>query len=186
LIIIATPTRDSVQATFAYDLAQLIKHSPEAEFMVALGTWIQNNRTNLVRESLKMGASHILFIDSDMRFPKDTLERLLKHDKDIIGANCRQRTKDEWTATIDQKFISSTDRTGLQIVNTLGFGVTLIKKIVFKDIPEPWFQMPYDTKEKKFVGEDSYFSVVAGEQSFDIWIDHDLSQEVRHTGSVEF
>jgi len=185
VIVVATPTRGEVLATFTSDLIQLLKYSPEAQWATCVGSYIPNNRIALVNQAI--GASHILFIDSDMRFPPDTLERLLKHKKDIVGANCRQRTQDQWTATKNGKFVSSSK--GLEEVDTLGFGVTLIDMNVFtgklRKLPEPWFAMPYHTQDKKLVGEDVYFCTVAKENGFKIWVDHDLSQEVKHTGSVE-
>lgn len=190
MIAIATPARDTVQATFTSDLVGLIKQSPDTEFILCQGSYIPNNRIALVKQALDMEASHILFIDSDMRFPKDALEHLLKADKDIIGANYRQRTQDQWTARKGDQFVSSNKMVGLEEVDTLGFGVTLIKANVFngtlRKVPEPWFAMPYHTRDKKLVGEDVYFCTVAKEQGFKIWVDHDLSQEVKHTGVVEF
>lgn len=182
MIIIGTATRGEVLATFTYDLIQLLKHSPEAVWGFSSGSYISNNRIAIVRQALETNAGHILFLDSDMRFPADTLQRLLLHDKDIIGANYKQRTQEEWTARKDGKFIGK--GFGLGEVDTLGLGVTLIKRAVFEKF-EPWFAMPYDPQEKKQVGEDVYFCTMAKQNGFKIWVDHDLSHEVKHTGTVE-
>lgn len=179
MIVVATPTHGEVQATFAMDLIALLKHS-QAEWVVCQGSYIPNNRIALVRQALEMNASHILFIDSDMRFPPDSIDRLLKANKDIIGANCKQRTQAEWTARKDGKFVQPGK--GLEEVDTLGFGVILISINVF-NMPEPWFAMPYHTQEKKLIGEDVYFCTVAKEQGYKTWVDHDLI--VKHTGTVE-
>lgn len=184
IVTICTPSRESVLATFTYDLTRLLKTSPEAEFIIALGTYLQNLRTSLVNQSIKMGASHVLFIDSDMRFPHDTLKRLLAHDLDIVGANCKQRTQDAWTARRGDKFVSSTEKSGLEEVDSLGFGVTLIKTDVFVKMKEPWFAMPFDGE--KYIGEDIYFSHHVKESEYKIFIDHDLSQEIKHTGLKEY
>jgi len=185
LIVVATPARDTVQATFAYDLAQLIKYSPDVVFTIALGSIIPNNRTQLVTQSLNAGADYILFIDSDMRFPQNTVSQLITQDKQIIGANCKQRTKNEWTARKAGKFISSDDKFGVEQVDTLGFGVTLIKAEVFEKIAHPWFEMTYDPIVGKLIGEDVDFCTKARIAGFDIFVDHALSHEVKHTGSIE-
>jgi len=184
MITICTPTRDSVAAGFAYDLIGLTRYSPETIFTVSQGTYLSNLRTILVKTSLANHASHILFIDSDMRFPPETLSMLLKHDLDIVGANCVQRTQKQFTARRDGQFVSSIDKKGIERVDTLGFGVTLIKAEVFRKMQEPWFHTPFDGE--KHVGEDVYFSTMAGEAGFEIYIDHDLSQKIRHCGIVEF
>jgi hypothetical protein len=51
------------------------------------GTLIFTQRENLAEEALKWGAEYLMWVDSDMRFPKDTLEEMLKHNVDIVGVN---------------------------------------------------------------------------------------------------
>jgi hypothetical protein len=182
MIVIATPTRDSMNAYYTIDLVALIQESSDIEYVVSLGTYLPNLRTSLVDYAVKKEASHILFIDSDMRFPKDSLKRLLSHDLDIVGANCKQRTQNEFTARKEDKFISSKDKTGLEEVDTLGFGVTLIRTSIF-DLSEPWFGMPFDGK--KYIGEDVFFCHKAKEKGYQVWVDHDLSKEVKHIGAIE-
>ena len=116
MIVIATPTRDQVYAGFSYDLVNLIKQSPDAVYTVSQGTILPNLRELLVKTSKDAGATHILFIDSDMRFPAYTLQLLLAHDLDIVGANCIQRTQQEFTARKNGKFVSSKDRKIFRVV----------------------------------------------------------------------
>jgi len=40
---------------------------------------------------MREGCSHILFIDSDMTFPQDMIQRLIDRDVDIVAANCARR-----------------------------------------------------------------------------------------------
>jgi hypothetical protein len=47
-----------------------------------------------------------------------------------------------------------------------------------------WFQ--YSVKNHTTLGEDIYFCINAGRYGFDIFIDHDLSKQVRHVGIFEF
>lgn len=178
MVIICTPTRDLIHAGTAFDLVNLIKSRPDTFFAISQGTYLAKQRTELVEQSINAGASHILFIDSDMRFPEDTLERLLEHDLDIVGVNYRHRQSDKWVTGIssDMKF-------GLQEVKRLGFGVTLIKTSVFEKLPIPYFNTEYDGDE--FIGEDVNFCINAIDAGFKIFVDHDLSQEVKHLGVKE-
>lgn len=186
MVTICTPTRESLLAGFVYDLVLLIKKNPDSIFATATGTYLSNLRTKLARTALQNGASHILFIDSDMRFPDSTIDRLVKADKDIIGANCVSRTQGTTTARIDEQFVQSKGKTGLEQVDFLGMGVTLIKAEVFKKLDEPWFAMPWNMAEKEHVGEDIYFCKMARDAGFEVWVDHDLSKEVKHTGQKEW
>jgi hypothetical protein len=184
MIAICTPSRDVVQATFAYDLVRLIQRTDNVVFTIALGSLLPNLRTFLVRESIKNGVSHILFIDSDMRFPEDAAIQLLEHKLDIVGANCQQRIADQTTAFKDGKFISSRGKSEIEEVDSIGFGVTLIKIEVFNKVSAPWFATPYDGE--KFATDDVFFCKKAKEFGFKIFTDHKLSHKVGHTGSKEF
>ena len=72
---------------------------------------------------------------------------------------------------------------GLEQVDSVGCGVMLVRLSVFDALPQPWFSTPYNGREH--IGEDLYFCQQARAVGFDVWIDHDLSQRVRHTGTVE-
>lgn len=188
MIIVATPTREYVQASTAMDLLSLLRFSRQADWRVSLGSIISNNRTRLVQQATKEMATHILFVDSDVRFPVTALERLLAHKKDIVGANFKQRTRGQWTARKRDKFVKSTGKQGIQRVDTLGMALTLIDMKVFtgkSKVPANAFAMPFDKSTGIFVGEDIYFCTVAGDNGFEVWVDHDLGNEVKHIGSVE-
>lgn len=184
MIVICTPTRDNVTGGFAFDLVNLVRHYPDTVFAVSQGSILSNLRQGLAEASIKNGASHILFIDSDMRFPANTIGRLWEKNVDIIGANCSQRTQNQFTARKGGEFISSENKTGIEEVDTIGFGVTLIRTNVFQNLPKPWFSMPWDGE--KHIGEDVFFCDLARFHGAKIYVDHDLSKEIKHTGTMEF
>jgi hypothetical protein len=184
MVVIATPTRDSVTAGFAGDLIKLMRRHPDARWMAPLGIYIADLRNKAVKAAQAAGASHLLFLDSDMRFPEDTLDRLLAHNLDIVAANYVQRTMSEWcVARAGGVPVQSEGRTGLQWVDSTGTGVMLIKMSVFNAVSKPWFDTPFNGQT--FTGEDVYFCQRARSLRFPVHIDHDLSQDVRHQGSVE-
>lgn len=177
MIIICTPAKDTVHAGFTFDLVQLIQKTPDTYFAVSLGSLLPNQRTELVRKVFDAHASHILFIDNDMRFPPDTAQRLLSHKKDIVGINCPQTRANKLA-------LKTSKKKGLEKVKVIGFGVTLIRTEVFLKVQEPWFATPYDGM--RFVGEDLFFSRKAREAGYTIYVDHDLSKEIRHCGTYEY
>lgn len=188
MVIVATPTRGQLEASTASDIFGLLKHSPDSDWAIGFGTIVSNNRTLLVHTAAKAQASHILFVDSDMRFPPDSLERLLGANKDIVGANYRQRTRDEYSAHKGDEFISSKGKTGLEEVDSIGLGLALINMKLFTgftSLPPSAFAMPFDASVGTFVGEDVYFCTIAREAGYKVWVDHDLSQQVKHIGSIE-
>lgn len=184
MIILATPTRDTVTAGFAADLVKLTRRHLDVRWLAALGIYIANLRNQCAAMALQTGASHLLFLDSDMRFPEDTLDRLLAADRPIVAANSVQRTEPHWwNSRLDGQPVSSVGKTGLQRVDSTGCGVMLIETHVFPALDRPWFSTPYDGQTH--VGEDVYFCKHAHAAGVGIWIDHDLSQSVTHQGTVD-
>lgn len=185
MIFICTLSRDSVNIRTTYDLVNMVKTTPNCIFSVACGTYINNLREGVAKGVSEMKeATHLLFIDSDMTFPVDTIKRLVAHDKDIIGANYHQRVDpSKWTAKVEGLSFSSDDKNGIEEVDTMGMGVCLIKTDVFRKLPQPYFNMAWNGKF--YDGEDESFCNKAKLAGLGVWIDHDLSKEVKHVGEFE-
>ena len=77
---IAVPCMDSVPSQFAQCLATL-KKVGEVVIAFQIGSLIYTSRDNLSKQAIKMGADYILWLDSDMVFEPDILEKML----DTIG-----------------------------------------------------------------------------------------------------
>lgn len=195
-VAICVPCRDQVTTGFSFDLAQLVGYHSAAGMNIGLyhspGTLIADQRCTLARKALDEGATDILWIDSDMRFPKDALQRLLSHGKNIVAANYVQRgipvvpvslrlEDKQWKHVPTLKA-----STGLEEVTAAGMGLMLTSTQVFKDLPEPWFHIGYSSKNHKFIGEDVSFCLAAAANGHSTYIDHDISKNVRHIGSFEY
>lgn len=193
---ICVPSGDEWKADFAFDLAGMLLHtttrSPDP---LELG--MHNHRLSvlptarnwLVRDALTAGASHILFLDCDMRFPPETLLRLLSHDRDIVAANCVQRAfPTRATAWANGAHVfTEADSTGLEEVESIGTAIMMIKATVFEKMTPPaFFFEPKPDDAFSFLGEDQYFCRKARECGFQVWIDHDLSKYVSHVGTLAY
>ena len=191
---VCVPCRDVVDSGFAFDLARCVAaHTAATRDRVLLfqnqGTLIVNQRQELAQASLDVGATHILFIDADMRFPKDAIFRLLQRYEAIVAVNYSTRKlplqpvafRDDTTT---ERVYTEQDDTGLESVAAIGMGLMLIKAEVFQKMPKPWFFVPY--QNGIYTGEDIFFCRTAREFGFEVLLDHDLSKEVRHIGAFEF
>ena len=76
--------------------------------------------------------------------------------------------------------------TGLERVEAIGFGVCLTRADVLWDVGFPWFETRRDEKLGVNVGEDVDFCIKARAAGHDVFVDHGLSHEVRHIGSMEY
>lgn len=204
-VMIAVPSHDSVPALFSYDLAQLMAFTA-ANFLgpgqpfeninltFSTGTYVHRARNQLTKVAVESGADYVLWLDSDMRFPKDTLARLFLHKKDIVGINYSTRGVPPSFVAIKTikpptKLVTDESSTGLEAVDAIGFGAVLIRTEVLKhlaetsDVPLFWYTL---NEEGGLVGEDVHFCGVARAAGYEVLVDHDLSKECAHCGSFEY
>jgi len=157
-----------------------------ATFIIKQGVLVHINRDDTVIDALKTDCTHLFFVDSDVVFASFVLDRLLKQDKDIIGANYNMRSlppRPTVRMLIDgQPCIVPMDELPKETFecHSLPGGCTLIKLDVFRKLSRPWFHFGEHTEEKKGEGEDLWFCKKAKEAGYKIWCDPTLV--VKHIG----
>ena len=143
-ILIAVPCMDSVPSHFAQSLATLNKVE-ECAVAFQMGSLIYNSRNHLATAAVKMEADYILWLDSDMVFPSDTLERLWKdRDKGDIVTGIYYRRVEPYKPVLYSRL--DIDDNGCQWENCedikdeifevegCGFGCVLTPTNVFIDV----------------------------------------------------
>ena len=198
-IAVSIPCGDEVKTGFAYDLALMVsatmisRTDVDLRIHVLRGTILPKSREELVFMALQQDYTHILFLDSDMRFPRNALLHLLARDAYIIGANYTTRRYPVRPVTFaddadpTKRVYTEAGAEGVEEVASTGFGLMLIDLDVFKGMSRPWFATPWDEATRKFIGEDVYFCRKARqEMGLPILIDHGLSQQVSHVGEWEY
>lgn len=189
--VIATPCGDLVRASFALDLALLYGYTTQACVECAVvqsrGTILPQQRAELAAKAIEYGATHLLFVDSDMRFPKDALIQLYNRRRPIVGANyVRRRHPALPTAEKGPKdfLYTEPESNGLVEVLRMGLGLCLIETHVFQAMSAPWFSIGFSGHG--YVGEDVFFCAKAREAGFSLYVDQTLSQSVRHAGELDY
>lgn len=200
-VAICIPSRGEMEIGTAFDLAVMCaydaryRNGQQAIYTVA-GTLIFDQREKLAAEALKEGADYILWIDADMRFPKNTIEILMAHDKPIVGVNATTRTMPvrPTAKNLEIDFekkenlwipIVSKGKTTVEEVTAVGCGVMMVKREVFENTPRPWFWFE-NLPGGKLLGEDVYFCVKAHDAGYKTYLDHHLSNAIGHVGSYTY
>lgn len=144
-------------------------------------------RNSIVRRAMAADATHILWMDSDMTAPDNSLLRLLSHDKDIVGAGYKMRSA---PYTMLGRLKPPEKHSGLGEAKWLPGGFMLVKMSVYSKVPSPWYRETYDEALKSEdhpdgdIGEDINFCHYATNAGFHIWCDLDLSDQMGHVGDV--
>lgn len=203
-VAICIPTHDMVPAGFMYDLTQMVgvwcatavaDEVSDLAINMVQATIVQAGREELAQQALLTDCTHLLWCDSDHRFPKDALHRLFAHNKDIVGINySTRRFPPEYVAfeEIDtesrtlKKLVTDENSTGLQKAAAIGFGLTLVKAKVFWEMEKPWFDFKWIGPGADWQGEDVHFCTKARELGYEILVDADLSKECTHIGQFQY
>ena len=193
---ICLPQTETVRAEYARSLANMMLRLGNEETGVRRvdligghGSTLPMVRQNIAERALEHGATHTLWIDSDHMFPNDTAHRLLAHGRPYVGINATTRCAPVRSTALKKhgELLATTKHSkGLERVWRMGFGVVLIEARVFQEMEKPWFLIEYITQgdESVFRGEDIYFCEKAKAAGFHPMVDHDLTKETAHIGSI--
>jgi hypothetical protein len=149
---------------------------------------IDHCRNTIVKKFLATDCTHLLMIDDDIVPPAATLERLLFHDKNIVGAVCPIIGPDKngklitgynaYKADSNDKLMQHLchNNSSLEEVDAIGTGCIMIKRSVFESMQNTApFLTKYDKKTGiKTMGEDIYFCHLANDMDIEIYADYKL------------
>ena len=175
-----------VHADFALALAGLCNSTPPIETPIVnvKSSIVAIARNNGVARAQELGADYLLFLDSDMVFPRSTLLRLLAYGRDIVGATYLRRTPPFAILGARLAEAPAPDAPGLAEMQHLPTGCLLIRMKVFEAMTRPYFRFRHDETTGDVIGEDYDFCDRARELGFRIWCDAALSFEIGHIGQT--
>jgi hypothetical protein len=183
-IAICFPSYDMVHADFALALAGMCAslHPMPATIVNNKSSIVAQARNNGVEAAQNFNADYMLFLDSDMTFPSNTLHRLLSHKKDIVGAIYTKRVPPYKVLGKPLLKKPVLNEHGLIEMTHMPTGCLLIRLKVYNDLKKPYFRFLFNEENGALHGEDYVFCDMAREAGFQIWCDVPLSQEIGHIG----
>ena len=183
-ILICVPSGDSIRTETVAQLYltnnRLLSEDYQVDLYFPMGNVIRN-RNQAAEMSLDF--DYLMFIDSDMIFPPDGVVKLLKADKDIIGANYKVRNVEKSNVVRfmeDGKLVMKEIPSSLFECYGIGAGFLLIKTAVFSKLTKPYFFV--DMFQGEQMGEDIYFCRNAQQAGFQVWCDPTI--ELQHISKV--
>ena len=188
-VTLGIPTNRGLRPKMAESIFNLVARGGY-DFHIILATegyTTSENRNYITVKALNNGSDYLLFSDDDMTFPPDTLDRLLEHQKEIIGvlSYSRKLPLQPTVQLLDGsvlKYGEAPDK--LFEVKAVGGGVLLIKMKVFTKIEQPFFNIKSHPSGFTLVGEDSWFCEKARDAGFKVYCEPSLS--VGHLGEYNY
>lgn len=194
---ICLPQTETVRMEYARSLATMMLHLGNVEIpdlrnvdiFGGTSSIVPMVRQTIADRAIARHATHLLWIDADHSFPGDTAHRLLAHERPYVGINATTRQYPVQATAMkrrDERLRTTQHSKGLERVYRVGLGIALIEARVFLAVPRPWFMVEYidDEDGTRFRGEDIYFCEKAKAAGFQPMVDHDLTKETAHIGSV--
>lgn len=187
-VAVAIPCGTMVHADFAVSLGSMMHELGEMPMSLVVG------KSSIVADARNMGlefaqkhkADYVLFIDSDMTFPRDALLRLLVRQVDIIGATYSRRTAPfHFLGDILPEQPADAPK-GLLEMARIPTGFLMVKTSVFERLKKPYFRFRVDEEAGVNIGEDFDFSDRVRSLGYRIWCDPALSKELGHIGEQSF
>lgn len=187
-ILIAIPAARYIETECMTSIFAMEKRPYETEIFVPKGYSIDVSRNIIAKYAQENGFSHILWVDSDIMLPKDTLKRFVGAKKDFVAGVYSYKTLG--TKEIVAKRFASDDEyenitikeikesKGLIPIDGVGFGCVLTKVKMFDKIQYPWFIY---TQE---MGEDIFFCRKAQNAGYELYLDTDVI--CGHIGTVNY
>ena len=142
------PIHRSAEAMFTLSLLEMQRYEDERgvvdlKIMFLVGeSLITRGRNTIANKFLRSEHDYLLMIDSDLIFMKDTLEKLLNHNKLLVGANYVHKTRGKrWAGKPDDFDLD------LSEASFIPTGMMLIKKNTFELLKERLDLPVYQTSE---------------------------------------
>lgn len=148
-ILVGVPTAEFARQAIFYDYFNLLKKPVGTICTFAHGQSPARNRNLIIQQALANDCTHILFIDDDVAFKDDLLERLLAHGKDIVTGLYLMRSFPHQPIIFDKAeadgrclhHYPEAGEKGLIEIVACGLGACLINTNVFRVMEQPWIRL---------------------------------------------
>ena len=207
-VVIGIPTPEYVHSDFALaNLPQIINVAKKKGYKLSLmsktGVRTDSNRNQILNTVLKSDADAILWLDADMVYDVDIVDKLYTADKNVIGTTYYKRSYPYYPVVYVKNGnevnpyspVDLGDKPEIPlIVDGIGFGGMMVKTSFYRSLGEDmWhrygdnFQIPTATTKKE--SHDLVFCQTTQEHGSEVWIHNGckaLHIESRPVGEVEF
>lgn len=189
-VLIAIPTMGQINALTVVSLINFFAQSVNQKdknimFYPTMGIKpVEKARNEIVDQFLKTDATHLFWIDADTIPPLDALDKMLKHDKDIVSgltpiiehdpmrANDSAGFYKKWNCVGEDDQLLKPNM-GLVPIKGAGGSCLLVKRKVYEKAQKPVYRFldKDDNGKPAVISEDIYFTIMAISNGFKPYCD---------------
>ena len=187
-VLLGMPCMRTIPFKTVVSLLRTAKKGAVEPFMVE-GSLVYDSRDSIAKFAVENDFDYVLYVDSDMVFGSEDLNRLLSHNTDICSGLYVTRDGESRNVSYsevitrrrfprrDSKLITDLATSGYGEISACGFGFCLIRTSVLKSMYKRYKSLfePF-----KGVGEDIAFCERAKKCGYKIFIDRDV--KIGHIG----
>lgn len=179
-VTVVMPLYGHVAPVVVVGLTALLRYSYErglvSDTVFTEGALVDEARNQLVRRAFEGNpeVTHLMWIDADVVPPPDAVERLLAHDKQIVGGVYHQKGPPYAPLVFDldpyRRITSSFSGEELKRVGGVGLGCALVRAEVYQRLSQHfqdvrWYELSFGT------GEDVHFFERCRQVGIEVWVD---------------
>lgn len=201
-LLIGTPTHGSWDPDFGMSLVQLASYVAvvpmageiaDVAYYKPQTSMLPEGRERCAEAARKDGRD-LVFFDTDMDFPRDTIHRLVAANRPIVAANCVSKIlpsaptarRKAQGSVFGEKVYTDPDSVGHEEVDRIGAAVMYIKHHVLEEIPRPRFEMLWKGEDHGYQGEDWRLCELFEQKGYKPVINHELSKQIGHWGRFRY
>lgn len=143
---------------------------------------VAKSRNECVEGAIKNSADWIFMMDCDISGPTDIVERLLSHNKPLVGATYRRRGAP--FELMGRALNGEAKITGLAEMSHMPLGCFLFHRSVFDRLSRPYFRFGVNESSGEVVSEDYDFCTRIRAAGLSVWCDAELSEDLKHWASL--
>jgi hypothetical protein len=182
IIAIGMPTTGTIKTwTVEYFINMMRATNNETHFFTKTSCFVHENRKDLVKDAKSINADYLFFLDSDIIAEIGVIDKLLAHNKMIIGANPNKRElplKSMVKFIEDNKVIDKEIPKELFKCSAVSTVCMLIDMKVFDIIDKPYFKI--DEVNDEPIGEDVWLCQQTEKKGIEVWCDPTI--KIGHIG----
>lgn len=187
-ILIAIPCNRTILVPTAASIIGVAKNTAyESDVKFEESIYVHNNRNRLVE--LAKDYTHIFFVDHDVVFGEDTIERLLALDKEVVSGVYNYRHLPKMPILWNKAPSGEMYNVIADLMPTKPFkcwgvpgGCLLIKMSVFNRLEKPYFEFGY--KDGQVMSEDLVFCEKLEKAGIDRWVEPSI--KIGHISDFEY